>query len=177
MYVGFLEMCKEPVRIESREGSIHGNNVFYGPVGITMMYSTSSKKIIVVRHGESLGNLDETEYATTPDSRIGLAEQGVIRARHAGNDLAEICRGKYLFCYVSPYTLTVQIWQIMKQQLDMQDQNIESNNEALIIVIGTRQEPKISEQQFGTYQVRDSIRHYEIESSMNLTIFIIGHIF
>src|SRR5690349_15484129 len=45
-------------------------------------------RILLVRHGESLGNVDSTVYTTTPDHAVPLSEQGVEQAREAGRQLA-----------------------------------------------------------------------------------------
>lgn len=48
------------------------------------------KRIILVRHGESVGNVNEEAYATTPDWAIPLTENGKNQARHLGSQLEEI---------------------------------------------------------------------------------------
>jgi hypothetical protein len=45
-------------------------------------------RIILIRHGESLGNIDERAYATTADWRIPLTELGREQARNAGRLIA-----------------------------------------------------------------------------------------
>ncbi|KAG0449485.1 hypothetical protein HPP92_027332 [Vanilla planifolia] len=39
------------------------------------------KRIILVRHGESMGNLDTAAYTTTPDYKIPLTPLGFEQAR------------------------------------------------------------------------------------------------
>ncbi|KAF3531686.1 hypothetical protein DY000_02043877 [Brassica cretica] len=48
------------------------------------------KRIILVRHGESEGNLDTSAYATTPDHKIQLTESGLLQAREAGARLRSL---------------------------------------------------------------------------------------
>ena len=45
-------------------------------------------RILLVRHGESLGNVDQAVYTTTPDHAVPLSEHGVEQAREAGRQLA-----------------------------------------------------------------------------------------
>ena len=45
------------------------------------------KRIILVRHGESQGNLDMSAYTTTPDYRIPLTALGAEQARAAGRGI------------------------------------------------------------------------------------------
>ena len=39
------------------------------------------RRIVLVRHGESYGNVDESEYTRTPDSQIRLTRKGHEQAR------------------------------------------------------------------------------------------------
>ncbi|EMS65543.1 hypothetical protein TRIUR3_28745 [Triticum urartu] len=48
------------------------------------------KRIILVRHGESQGNLDMSAYSTTPDYRIPLTPRGVEQARAAGRGILDV---------------------------------------------------------------------------------------
>ena len=41
-------------------------------------------RILLVRHGESEGNVDEQAYITIGDSRIGLTEKGWEQAEGTG---------------------------------------------------------------------------------------------
>jgi broad specificity phosphatase PhoE len=115
------------------------------------------KRIILVRHGESIGNEDETAYSTTPDWKIGLTNSGEQQSKRAGKDLAELCQGERIFTYVSPYDRTMQTWQLIKEEL----QAPKSSGQSPITLIGTRQEPRIAEQQFGNFQVRTYVNLWE----------------
>ena len=42
------------------------------------------KRIILVRHGESVGNVDPSVYVTTPDSQISLTERGFAQGAACG---------------------------------------------------------------------------------------------
>jgi broad specificity phosphatase PhoE len=103
------------------------------------------KRIILVRHGQSMGNVDETAYATTPDWKIPLTEKGKQQADAAGETLSSLLLpGESLSTYVSPYERTMETWQVMKQTIMDQNPSIQ--------MVGTRQEPRIAEQQFGNFQ-------------------------
>jgi broad specificity phosphatase PhoE len=41
-------------------------------------------RIILIRHGESEGNLDNSLYKTTPDYALKLTQRGVSQAKQAG---------------------------------------------------------------------------------------------
>jgi broad specificity phosphatase PhoE len=104
------------------------------------------KRIIFIRHGESMGNVDERAYSETPDWKICMTKRGFKQAENAGKTLAELCRGEKIFVYVSPYLRTMQTWQQIKSVM-------EAESPPPTEIIGWRQEPRVSEQQFGNFQV------------------------
>jgi hypothetical protein len=44
--------------------------------------SRTPKRLILVRHGESEGNVDHTIYASVADNALHLTERGWLQARH-----------------------------------------------------------------------------------------------
>ena len=48
------------------------------------------KRLILVRHGQSLGNLSEKSYEHVPDWTIPLTDQGIAEARDLGVKLKSI---------------------------------------------------------------------------------------
>merc|ERR1719488_430584 len=64
------------------------------------------KRLILVRHGESQGNVDKSIYATTPDHALHLTERGWIQAQCAGRELRSIIGDEPTVFYVSPYVRT-----------------------------------------------------------------------
>ncbi|KAL3787072.1 hypothetical protein HJC23_011756 [Cyclotella cryptica] len=118
------------------------------------------KRIILIRHGESLGNIDERAYATTADWRIPLTNLGREQARLAGKKVASYVnlevndkdgiqgtKGKVYF-YVSPYLRTRQTLREILREVDKDS------------IIGIREDPRIAEQQFGNFQ-----HHAEIQDN------------
>lgn len=59
--------------------------------------------IILMRHGESQGNVDQEAYATIGDPNVELTEQGRAQAHAAGDRLANLIQDRRLAAYVSPY--------------------------------------------------------------------------
>lgn len=114
------------------------------------------RRIILVRHGESLGNIDERAYATTADWRVPLTNLGREQARSAGrlvathlgcnstdevNDIVHgdgrpattaipAARGK-IFFYVSPYLRTRQTLREILREIDPG------------CIVGMREEPRM----------------------------------
>jgi len=70
------------------------------------------RRIFVVRHGESEGNVDETLYSRVADPEIRLTARGVSQAEAAGRAIRARCEadGKSyrVFFYFSPYMRTKQ---------------------------------------------------------------------
>src|SRR4029079_11501102 len=69
-------------------------------------------RILLVRHGESMGNVDPSIHATTADHAVPLSDRGVEQARAAGAKLAEHFTGalgtpnRHIRLWVSPYKRT-----------------------------------------------------------------------
>mmetsp|Transcript_28233 Transcript_28233/g.52599 ORF Transcript_28233/g.52599 Transcript_28233/m.52599 type:complete len:273 (+) Transcript_28233:126-944(+) len=98
------------------------------------------KRIILVRHGESLGNADAGAYCSIPDWQIPLTPKGVEQSRALGVTLKEIIGESPLFIYCSPYMRA-------RQTLKGMVESFETNH-----IVGAREEPRITEQQFGNFQ-------------------------
>mmetsp|Transcript_13327 Transcript_13327/g.25011 ORF Transcript_13327/g.25011 Transcript_13327/m.25011 type:complete len:289 (-) Transcript_13327:146-1012(-) len=99
------------------------------------------KRIILIRHGESLGNIDDSAYVSTPDWRVPLTEKGKRQSYEAGKELSKIIgnNGKVFF-YYSPYRRTRETLEVLQQHIRKEQ------------IISIREEPRISEQQFGNFQ-------------------------
>lgn len=67
-------------------------------------------RIFVIRHGESVGNVDRTIYATVPDWKVPLTNLGAIQSQEAGRDLRARGIGEPAV-YLSPYLRTRQTWE------------------------------------------------------------------
>lgn len=99
------------------------------------------KRIILLRHGESLGNVDESAYVTTADWRIPLTNLGKKQAVDAGRCLREKIReGDKVIFYHSPYLRT-------KQTLDELLPYFSDDE-----ILSCLEEPRICEQQIGNFQ-------------------------
>ena len=70
------------------------------------------RRIFILRHGESEGNVDESMYSRVADPEIKLTPRGISQAEAAGRAIRERCEadGSYrLFFYFSPYMRTKQV--------------------------------------------------------------------
>ena len=138
------------------------------------------KRIILLRHGESLGNIDETAYASIPDWKIPLTRRGERQAQRVAKELATLLDGESLFCYCSPYKRTMETWKVIERHLlstttttsaaVKQDGETISNDADTtkkgVEVIGMREEPRIAEQQFGNFQNPKKVRTAKSERRM-----------
>ncbi len=114
------------------------------------------RRIVLVRHGQSRGNVDPTAYATTPDWKLDLTSTGREEARDAGRRLrtmldkdgqgAEGARSK-LFVYCSPYSRCQQTLAEMLIGARIPEAELMAH----------MQEPRLREQDFGNFQDPDEM--------------------
>ena len=108
------------------------------------------KRIILIRHGESEGNVDRIVYGNKPDYALLLTEKGLQQATAAGARLKEIVKDEHLHFYVSPLFRTKQTFlQIAKSfpgsQYDWQE------------------EPRLREQEWGHLRTLEQCRAVDKE--------------
>ena len=126
-------------------------------------------KLIMVRHGQSEGNVDEELYSKIPDNAMRLTKLGWEMARMAGKALREqLPEGETIHFVVSPYTRTVETFHgIASAWCDPQEFNhIKNRNKRLkawysrLMESGLtwHEDPRIREQDFGNYQDPTIIR-------------------
>src|ERR687889_712030 len=60
------------------------------------------RRIVLVRHGESTGNVDDTVYEREPDHALALTERGWQQAEETGKRLREVFGRERVSVYVSP---------------------------------------------------------------------------
>ncbi|CCH27983.1 histidine phosphatase family protein [Actinosynnema sp. NPDC047251] len=63
-------------------------------------------RIILLRHGQSLGNVDELAYCRVPDHALPLTPRGEQEAADAGPRIKALVGGRPVAVYVSPYVRT-----------------------------------------------------------------------
>jgi broad specificity phosphatase PhoE len=69
-------------------------------------------RIILLRHAESLGNIDELTYTRTPDHAIPLTVRGETQARAAGPVVRSLLHGP-VAAYVSPYVRALRTYALL----------------------------------------------------------------
>lgn len=93
-------------------------------------------RIILLRHAESLGNVDELAYTRTPDHALTLTARGEAQAREAGPNLRRLLT-EPTAAYVSPYVRAIRTLAL----LDLGD-----------LLERTVPEPRLREQDWGNLQ-------------------------
>ena len=66
------------------------------------------RRIVLVRHGESEGNADDSVYEREPDHALRLTRNGREQAAAVGERLRELFGDETISAYVSPYRRTLQ---------------------------------------------------------------------
>lgn len=94
-------------------------------------------RIILVRHGESEGNVDDTIYERVPDHRIGLTPKGFEQARATGEIIRSLVGDDPVDVYASPYLRARQTFEALGLGVDPDD---------------VRVEPRLREQDWANFQ-------------------------
>ncbi|MFI1962580.1 histidine phosphatase family protein [Streptomyces pathocidini] len=101
------------------------------------------RRIVLLRHGESEGNVDDTIYEREPDHALRLTETGWSQAKEAGERLREMFGDERVSAYVSPYRRTHQTFKALA--LDPRR-------------VRMREEPRLREQDWGNWQDPREVR-------------------
>ena len=124
------------------------------------------EKLVLIRHGQSAGNVDEAMYAITPDNAMPLTDLGWDQARKAGEILKEkmITSGESVHFIVSPYVRTVETFHGIVSAwcdpdgdefacIDGHDRKVVAWYERLTeLGLTWNEDSRIREQDFGNYQ-------------------------
>jgi len=97
------------------------------------------KRIILMRHGESEGNVDKNVYRSKGDNLLELTDKGSSQANEAGKKLAKLLGDEKVLVFCSPFQRAFQTLRNVRT-------HIESN------IIRTEIEASVREQEFGNLQ-------------------------
>lgn len=75
------------------------------------------KRIFLIRHGESEGNVDKSIYTSKPDYALNLTPKGIEQAREAGRKIKSIIGPELIGFYYSPFFRTRQTQQCLEKEL------------------------------------------------------------
>ena len=97
-------------------------------------------RLFLIRHGESIANVDSSVYSHTPDWRIPLTDLGLTQAEECGKDLKSIIGDQRVYFYGSPYMRAQQTLNKIAAHFD--DNQVE----------GVREDARLREQEMGNFQ-------------------------
>lgn len=98
---------------------------------------TRPRRIVLIRHGESEGNADDSVYARVPDHALALTDRGRLQAGEAGERLRALFDGERVSAYVSPYRRTLETFRHLRLEPSL---------------TRAREEPRLREQDWGNWQ-------------------------
>lgn len=101
------------------------------------------RHIVLIRHGESQGNADDTIYERVPDHALELTPTGRRQAADAGENLRALFGDEPVQAFVSPYRRT---WQTFRG-LDLDPS-----------LTHAMEEPRLREQDWGNWQDVDDVQ-------------------
>jgi broad specificity phosphatase PhoE len=108
-------------------------------------------RIILIRHGESAGNVDPDHYSRCPDHRIDLTAEGVRQAEEAGRELRRLVADETVQFYFSPY---------LRSRKTLENILLSFPNERRG---GAHEEPRMREQEWGQLTRPDAMERYRRE--------------
>ncbi|KAJ7547902.1 hypothetical protein O6H91_08G108900 [Diphasiastrum complanatum] len=108
-------------------------------------------RIILVRHGESEGNIDQARYSHIADSKIRLTNGGFAQAEACGVMIRKMIEKTgnddwKVYFYVSPYSRALCTLKGIGRAFERHR------------IVGVREEPRIREQDFGNFQTADVMK-------------------
>lgn len=134
------------------------------------------RRLVMIRHGQSEGNVNESLYTKVPDSNIRLTKLGWDQAKLSGQILRKnILRQKKATVHfiVSPYIRCMETFHGLASAWCDPNQfsHIEDEKERLRIWynkladmgVTFNEDPRIREQDFGNYQDRETIKKAKVE--------------
>ncbi|GAA1156860.1 histidine phosphatase family protein [Streptomyces hebeiensis] len=101
------------------------------------------RRIVLVRHGESEGNADDSVYEREPDHALRLTGKGRRQAERTGTRLRELFGRERVSVYVSPYRRAHETLRAFALDPEL---------------VRVREEPRLREQDWGNWQDREDVR-------------------
>ncbi|TAD84942.1 MAG: histidine phosphatase family protein [Bacteroidetes bacterium] len=111
------------------------------------------KRIFLVRHGESEGNLDRQTYASKQDYKLLLTEEGKKQADAAGEQIKQMIGDGSVLFYVSPLWRTRNTFEYIARRF-------------LPEKFTWKEDPRLREQEWGHF--RDLKANIQIDNERNL---------
>jgi len=110
-------------------------------------HARKPKRIILIRHAHSEGNVDPTVYSHVPDNRVQLTAEGRQQAKAAGSVLRSLLGNETVRFFVSPYTRSQQTFESILERMQLDESRY-----------SVREDPRLREQDWGNLQDPEAIR-------------------
>jgi broad specificity phosphatase PhoE len=101
------------------------------------------RRIVLIRHGESQGNVDDAIYERVPDHALALTAAGQRQVREAGERVRELFGKERVQAFVSPYRRAHQTFHGLGLDPDR---------------TRAKEEPRLREQDWGNYQDAEDVQ-------------------
>jgi broad specificity phosphatase PhoE len=101
------------------------------------------RRIVLIRHGESQGNVDDAIYERVPDHALALTATGQRQVREAGEQIRQLFGNERVQAFVSPYRRTHQTFHGLGLDPDR---------------TRAKEEPRLREQDWGNYQDAEDVQ-------------------
>ncbi len=135
-----------PSHRNGRWTCLKSNASFYQMDEGVMRGGARPRRIVLIRHGESEGNVDEFRYTHTADWKIGLSSKGIQQAKETGVKLREMIGSSApVFFYISPYKRSRLTFREIQAAFEPSR------------IRGVREEVRLREQDFGNFQKREEV--------------------
>jgi len=108
------------------------------------------KRVLLARHGESLGNVDKSTYAVHPDYTLPLTPRGLKQAEGLGRRIRQLIGTEKIRFYVSPWHRTRETFMHAVKALE------EGQWTAV-------EDPRLREQEWGNLRTAEATRRLEEE--------------
>ncbi|XP_071708209.1 phosphoglycerate mutase-like protein AT74H [Rutidosis leptorrhynchoides] len=151
-----IKCCEDTIGRRQKLGVNDNITLTYFPEKNLVLHSPTIKpprprRIILIRHGQSEGNVDETAYTRVADPRIKLTEKGKREAEECGQRIRQMIEADgaddwKVYFYVSPYRRTIETLRGLGKAF-------ESSR-----IAGVREEPRLREQDFGNFQDQEQMK-------------------
>ncbi|KAK3020224.1 hypothetical protein RJ639_046856 [Escallonia herrerae] len=149
-----IRCCEDTVgrpRVQLKHPESNGLATFPEKNLNTVKLPPRPRRIILVRHGQSEGNVDESVYTRVADPKIGVTDKGVVEAEECGKRIRKMIEKDgaadwKVYFYVSPYRRTLETVRNLAKAFERSR------------IAGWREEPRLREQDFGNFQDREQMR-------------------
>jgi len=101
------------------------------------------RRIVLIRHGESQGNIDDAIYERVPDHALALTANGQRQVAEAGEWIRALFGTERVQAFVSPYRRTHQTFHGLGLDPDR---------------TRAKEEPRLREQDWGNYQDAEDVQ-------------------